>query len=216
MRYPLPPSDPSHLPTQVLDLTRQIEQYSSSRWLSNATIAGDLTIKDGGNLTIGAGSTLNIAAGNIRLRDGQIEGAALANQIGAVYRGAGASNFATGTGWDEKATVTFTRPSWASTAIVRASGAVRAQHEGTSELGYKIRLTSNTGWASPPAYGTLSYQDRSETTWHTVSTNYATVDAAAADGKTFTVSVQAAMERKGLGAHGGNQATVTAIAIWMR
>lgn len=145
--YPLT-TDPGEIERRLTTLERALALGAAARSLTSSAVGGGgvrvygggyvriqdgggLSIADDGNLdvtgdmTIAGGGSLTIVDGDLVLSAGSIDGDALADQVSTETRTASSSSFALGTSYGPAASITLTRPSWASRTVVSVQAVVR-------------------------------------------------------------------------------------------
>lgn len=199
-------------------IERRITALDGSRRLSAATISeGGLTVGDGGGIDIVGGGSLTITEGDLILGEGMIEGEALKNQIsGSQTRNTASSFGVTNTGWQNKASASVSVPSWATSALVIATGMVKARvninGEGEdSDLNVRVNIAGDAGGEMstfPVGAGGQNYDSATSATWS------ATIDN---PGSSFTVAAQARAARAvWYPSNSANRAAINALVIFLR
>lgn len=156
------PTDIGTLGRRLVQLERAIQLGGGSRTLVQASVGrGGIRVAQGGSVTVEEGGAVVIQTGDLVLGAGKIDGAALAHQLEANAYSATASNVSASTSWASRASVTITRPSWATSTIVQAFALVNLQSTGGTAgadegLDMRIVIDGQAGLEGAAAIGARS------------------------------------------------------------
>lgn len=179
----------------------------------NTTVSGTLGVT--GTTTLGGPTSIT---GDLTLRDGSIQGDALASQISASNTRATNSGWAAPSGtWTQTARATASRPSWATQAMIiavgTATGRTAALGSGTDSP-LRIRMNVN-GSASTEVIAVLS--DSGSGTLFQATGTVAWSDVINSPGSTVYAQVEVSSYRSvWWPAQAGSTASVSMQVLWLR